>query len=210
MRLAFTIIVCILLHIQGVGQGGRWRNQISKDGKIEVSSKVTYQKDENGDEVNLVEYKVVTMVDVSVASLVSIMSDATLHKEFLESTGESRVVKKYSDNEWLVYYYFKSPWPMPDTDCVIKLGRKSSREGKQVTFYGKSSPDLYEKNGVRRMELNDVAYSFRELEPGKTEIRMESRFIPVIMTPRGEINAWFPEGPAGIITRMVELAKKQG
>lgn len=74
-------------------------------------------------------------------------------------------------------------------------------------FKGEAAPEMIENKGVKRIVLNDVAYTFKEIDTNTTEITMFAKFYFVFDAPIWMIQAWFPSGPAGILRRFIKLAK---
>ena len=89
------------------------------------------------------------------------------------------------------------------------MKRTLSGDGKSVSYKGVAEPDLLEDKGVRRLILNDITYMFSEVGQDQVDIIMISRFSPVVSAPRWMVNTWFPEGPAGILERLINLAENQ-
>ncbi len=190
------------------GQSNDWNNETSKSGRIKVSSRITKRFDDKGNKMQVAEYNATVLANVSLEKCIALMKNVSRHKEFLERTEKSQRIKTISANEWIIYYHYSSPWPLPDSDCISKVKMIENERDKTVTFDGKAVPRLYEDKGLRRMTLSDVKYIFKDIENGKVKIMMQVTFTPVITAPDWMLNIWFPEGPAAMLERFIELAKK--
>jgi len=186
------------------GQSPEWDEQTSENGQVKITSRIRDIENRSGKEKMLIEYKATAIINNSLNDCIRLMKNIPKHKEFLERTDVSEVVKTISENEWLIYYYYTSPWPLPDSDCVLKMTQKDMKD--MITFIGVSVPDMFELRDVRRMQTNDITYIFKELEPDVVEMTMISKFSPVISAPKWMVNTWFPEGPARVLDRFTEMA----
>ena len=165
--------------------------------------------DEDGNKLQIVEYKSHTTSDlVRLSNCSDLLSNVSMHKEIFQSTEQSDAIKVISEDEWLIYYFFNPPWPVPKSDCITTLKRTISEDKKTISFVGVATPDLFEEKEVKRMILSDVEYKFQEIESGEVIISIHSRFSPVVSAPKFLVNAWFPKGPIKVIENIIETAKK--
>jgi hypothetical protein len=202
----YLLIVFLLMSLNIFGQKDDWTKEMSRDGKTEVMSFISSRVDENGNEVQLAEYSATTIADGNIDNFSALLKDASLHKIFMENADISEELKAFSDNEWLVYYYFDSPWPMPNSDCVMTMKFSKNKTDKTIVYEGKTTPKLLEEKDVKRMNYYIVNYTIKELEEGKVEVSMWAKVTPVVSGPDWMINSWFPKGPAGILSRLVKAA----
>ncbi len=127
------------------------------------------------------------------------------HKEF-EDYEVSKKVETISDNEWIVYYYTNSPWPMPDNDCVAKMSYTEDDQG-TASFSIIAAPAMFEMKNVDRMTYYEVVYTFKDLGNDKVELMVDAKMSPTIQAPDWMVSSFFPNGPAGILRKISELAK---
>ena len=132
-------VFCMIFLVLGAGaEEGEWKSSVLDKGRISVQYRISERVTEDGKKVPLIEDITTTVADVSLQSCIALMMDVTRHKDFMGDFS-SEVVNIISDNEWIVYYYTKNPWPVADSDCVAvmsfsgdatqgKIGRASCRE----------------------------------------------------------------------------------
>ena len=199
-----------LINIVAFGQEeGKWKQYTSKDGEIHVSSKISNGIDEDGNKLQIVEYKSYTTTNlVSLSSCSNLLSNISMHKEIFQNTEQSETIKVISEDEWLIYYFFNPPWPVPKSDCITTFKRFISEDQKTICFQGVATPDLFEEKEVKRMILSDAEYEFQEIETGEIKISIHSKFSPVVSAPKFLVNAWFPNGPIKVMENIIEAAKK--
>ncbi len=208
MKSRFLIgFVLALLTSPTFSQKPKWNSETSKNGRVKVLSKISKRQNKTGQEVQLAEFRATIKSEADIQSFVHVVKDVSMHKKYLEYTEISKTVKTYSDSELLVYYYFDPPWPVPDSDCVIKFSLTKNNPGQQVVFEGIASPSTYQKTEVKRMDYYDVKFILKKLNDGKTEVTLDVKMSPATEAPDWLLNTWFPEGPAGILTRLAKLAE---
>lgn len=204
-----TSLLALLLFILGSSYGQEeWDIEETENGSITVKSRITKQKDENDETFQLVEYEVSTQAEVSYEKCIQLIKDVSMHTQFLDYTEVSERVKYISENQWVIYYYFDAPWPMPNSDGVILIEFRENAEKSNAVFVGEATPDLYEMKDVERTMLNDIRYEFTKVERGLVEIRIISKFSPTTMAPNWLANTYFPGGPTRMVNKIIALAKR--
>jgi hypothetical protein len=138
---------------------------------------------------------------------VEIFNNQDMHKKFYEYTKKSDKIKDISKNEWIIYYYYSPPWPIADSDCVSRITMKTDSVNNKIIFTSFSEPNLIEMKDVTRSELNDITFTFTQINDQEVEIYVEAILIPETPAPKWMMSAWFPEGPAGTLNRFKELAE---
>jgi len=197
----------ITLFAPGIySQDIEWTCERSNDGNTIVQSRVYYEEYEKGEEWKIIEYSATTTARVSVKNCVAVIQDASLHKLFFSNTKVSDKIDDISENEFLIYYFYNAPWPLPNSDCVSRIRILHDSLENKVIVSATAAPDLFEDKDVVRAELNNFTFTFHELSSEEVEITLYSKFSPVISTPNWMINAWFPKGPIQILQRFIDLA----
>jgi hypothetical protein len=133
------------------------------------------------------------------------MKDISKHKEILNEE-VSEILQSISDSEWLVYYYFDAPWPIPNSDCVAKMNFSEDINNKIATFTLTAEPFLYDTKNVRRVTYYSVLYTFKDLGNGNVEITSIAKLTPAIEAPEWIVRNFFPNGPARYLQRILLLA----
>lgn len=188
-------------------QSDGWETQKTDDGKIMVTSKVSKRIDEKSDEVQLIEYIAKTTANVSYQNCIAILKDISKHKEILNEH-VSNLVKTLSDHEWLIYYYFDAPWPIPNSDCVAKMSFSEDSINRIATFKLMAEPSMFAQTDVKRVTYYNISYEFKDLGNGNVEITSTAKLTPVIQAPEWIVRNFFPDGPARYLQRLVVLAKR--
>ena len=207
VHIGLIILGMIFLNANIFAQTEEWKTEKTKDGQITVSSNISKRADENGDEVQLLEYTATTTASVSMQNCISVIKDVSKHKEFTDDD-ISKKIKTISDNEWVVYYYTGAMWPFSDFDCVAKMILSEDETKRTATFTLTAVPSmLEEKKKVDRMTYYNVTYAFEDLGNGKVEITTTGKMSPTMEAPAWMMKKWFPEGPADILRIIIKLAK---
>ena len=131
-------------------QAAQWKTETTDNGAITVKTNISSRKDESGSSVPLIEYVATTTTDnVSMERYISVVKDVSKHKAILNEK-DVRLLNTVSDNEWLVYYYFDTPWPVPDADVVAKMVLAQDVAEKKSVFTLTAAPTLFKKTSVKR------------------------------------------------------------
>ena len=183
-----------------------WKTAKLDDSKIVVKYRISERLTESGVMVPMIEDSATTIADVSLSSCVALMRDLSKHKDFMDDFS-SEAIKAISDNEWLVYYYTKNPWPVPDTDCVAVMATAEDAAQGTAVFTLSAAPDQMENRKVKRMSFYHITYSFKDLGNGTVEIAVSGRTSPPVEVPLWLIKSAFPGAPADAIRKFVKIAK---
>lgn len=208
----YSIAILLLLVLQQKdisAQYEDWNKQTSKDGKVVVLSNFSEEKDEDGNEVQIMEYIATTTADLTLDQCIKMMSNVSLQKDFYKDTEECIVLDTLSDNEWIIYYYIDSSWPLPDSDSVCKMTFTENKEEKTAIYHIDAIEGKYEMKDVRRMKISNNTYTFKVVGDNKVSVEFHSRFSPVVNAPQWLVKTWFPDGPVEIIENIVALSAKQ-
>lgn len=196
----------LLLFSDLLAQENKWEKEISEDGNTEVVYAI-YDSLDNKVEKTFIEYSAKSTTSASIKNCIRIFNNPEMHKKFYEYTDKSEKIEVISENEWIIYYYYSPPWPIADSDCVSRISMIADSNSNKVVFNSRSEPSLIETRDVVRSELNNISFTFTEIDSGKVEIFVEAVLIPETPAPNWMISSWFPEGPAGTISRFKKLAE---
>jgi len=208
--LAGLMVLCLLsLNIQLSAQKEGWKNETTKDGKVQVFYNFLEKTDEKGKKYNVLEYEAKTSGTVSLESCLAVLTDDSRHKDFMEDTEHTNRIRDLSEDEWLSYYRLKKRWPMPVSDVVTRYKLEMDPDNKRFILTGYPAPDLYPDQGIKRMQESYSKYTITDMGNGQTEVIMYSRSIPVVSIPKMLLATWIPEGPAKMVNGIIRLAKEE-
>lgn len=195
MRIVTALVILLYTGI-GIAQTRNWKTQTSKDGKVVVQNEIV--KINKGKHIY---YIAKTEGKFNLKQAEKYLRNSENHKNFLENTTESTELKTLSDTEWITYYYFDAPWPMPNSDAVESF--TLSKTNTTLTIKAISSPKALEIKDVKRMDTYNITYHFELIDEQTTQLTITADFIPVSSVPKWLMNGWFPKGPAGIANRLI-------
>ncbi|WP_372775949.1 hypothetical protein [Mangrovibacterium sp.] len=190
-----SLIVFLLTTFSAFSQGRNWTIETAKDGKTTVKYELVKEK-----QGTHFYYIAQTTTNASLTELDAYFSSSANHKRFLEATPQSEEVKKLSDDEWITYYYFNAPWPMADSDVVAKINR--TKKDNKLVFTANAISNDYKKTDLDRVTSYKFMYEFEKVSDETTKITITADYIPVGSVPNFLIKAWFPQGPANIVTKL--------
>lgn len=190
-------------------QEEEWKTKVARNGLVTVKYRVYNQLDESGEKIQIIEFEAVTTTEASMEQCVAIMKEDANHVEIMEGTEEARRIKDLPGEEWITYYYYKPPWPMPAADVITRYKLEEDPEQKQAILTGTPAPDMHPRSDLPRMENNHTKYTFSDLGE-KVEIVMYSWSIPLISAPNWLAKTWFPNGPADMVRGIANFAESEG
>ena len=206
-QIGFVMLGMIFLNINIIAQTQQWNTKILDKGKITVKYRITNQVDAKGQEVLIIEDSSSVTENLDFQKCITLLKDVLGHKEF---TGDkvSKKVKDISENESIVYYYAKNPWPIANSDCVARMTYYYDETEKRALFQFTAAPSEFETGDVARMTNYNVTYSFRDLGGGMVEIIVTGKTSPPVKVPLWMIKSAFPGVPAKALRKIVKLTKK--
>ena len=205
------ILIKLLLLFQCLymqAQDAEWNTSSSKDRKVEVKYRFSYQMDSNDREILIIE-DITTMRDIlDFNKCISLMKNVSRHKEF---NGDfiTKKVRDISDSACIVYYYSKNPWPIANSDCVAKMTYWIDSTEKMAEFILTAAPNEYLMGDVSRMAHFNVTYLFKEVGNGTVEIIVKGKTSPPVKVPFWLIKSAFPGAPTKALRKFAKLSKIQ-
>ena len=137
----FLFLIIALFASDTYSQDTEWTLESSADGKTTVQSRVYYEEYNKGEEWKIIEYSATT-TRVSLQNCVAVIQDASLHKLFFSNTEVSDKINDISENEFLIYYFYNAPWPLPNSDCVSRIRILPDILENKVTVSASAEPDV--------------------------------------------------------------------
>jgi hypothetical protein len=206
---ALPIIICTLLMSSSIyAQKEGWKEDQTKDGKVQVYYNFLEKKDNSGKKYNVLEYEARTSGKVSLESCLAVLKDDSRHRQFMEDTEYTERIRDISEDEWLSYYRLKKRWPVPVTDVVTRYKLELEPDNKRFVLTGYPAPDMHPDQGVKRMQESYSRYTITDLGNGETEVIMYSKSIPVVSIPKMLLATWIPDGPAKMVNGIIRLAQE--
>jgi hypothetical protein len=196
-----SIVVVLLIASNAFSQTRNWTEKTLKDGKTTVKYELVKE-----DEGTHFYYIAQTTVNTTLDKLDTYFSNTENHKLFLERTPITKQIEKTSDNQWIAYYYFNAPWPLSDSDLVIKITRYKADN--KLKFIATATTSDYKTKDVERMKTYKVIYEFEKIDESTTKITYNADYIPIGSIPNFLIKTWFPEGPANIVINLGATKQK--
>lgn len=182
-----------------------WIHDKSKDNRISVKYRISKQIIDNEKSIPLIEYSVQANTKVPLSNFIKLMKNVSKHKQF-EGDDNSELIRKLSDNEWLIYYYTKGRGPIPDSDCLLNMSISNNQNVSIVTIV--SSHLEEKKSKARRIKNYKYVYSFNENGDGTTSIVIDVKVSPPFAVPTWMIKTSFPKAPFKFCQNIIDLASE--
>ncbi|NRB78090.1 MAG: hypothetical protein HRU38_05385 [Saccharospirillaceae bacterium] len=202
-----TLIFLTLLTFTLQSFANTWKHEIDFDdnnNEIKIDYRISKIK-ENGIKQTLIEYEISSLQPITTEQCATLMLDIDNHRMFTDDK-ESKLIKKIEQDQFLIYYYTDTPWPMKNTDVVLSMRQQKSE--KDSHFYLSATPDLYPLKKVKRAKQYDSEYHCLYIDENITHIRINFSSIPAIKVPKWMLNAAFPKIGFDTMKRFVTQAKQ--
>ena len=200
-----ALVLGLLLSTSAVAEAPAktWSTATVDEGRISVRYAVTEMTDAQGETLPLIEYTVTTTDTVSLKDCVAVFKDVNNHTT-LGIADKAKAISA-TDTDALLYYGLEAPWPLPNTDIVVRMTFSEDEAGTAV-FTQSAAPKAYPDQGVRRFNHYDMRYRFKDVGNGKTEVTLVASMSPGIPVPLFLLKAGVPDTAAKVIRNLVRLA----
>jgi hypothetical protein len=144
----------------------------------------------------LKEFRVYAELEVSPETLVQVLMDVPHYVDWAENIKFSRLLKKISEEEIIIYSELKVPWPFDNRDIIDRTRVHWTDNKDTVILEIKSVPDyIPEKEGVVRMPLADGGWNIYRISPGKVSVVYSFAADPGGRIPSWLVNMFIVDGP---------------
>lgn len=132
----------------------------------------------------IVGFKGETIIDASIPRLLWVLTDNKYRTEWVHRLKSSRVLKRKSIYEAVIYQVFGLPFPISNRDYVYRARVFRRGESAVVNIKSEFSPQAPSPAGVRA-HLSHCEYLLEPRGPNKTFVKVE-----VHTDPRGWLPSW--------------------
>jgi hypothetical protein len=134
------IAAVIVLSSFGIsGEKGDWKQGADKEG-----IKVYTKKSEQG---KIRTSRAEMFLDVPTATVVAALLDFNSYSKWFPSCMEAKILKQISDNEFISHLIYKTPWPLPNLDCVQRMVIDRKATGDTTYIRSRAEPDFIGASG---------------------------------------------------------------
>ena len=136
---------------------------------------------------DLPDFKAISRIKANIFDLIAVLQDVGRRNEWVHRCSVSKVIKRYSEFELLLYHKTDSPWPISDRDVAIRTRLYELKKERRYLahFMGVESPLIPPKNGIVRLPLIEGYYLFDYVSSQEIEV---SYFVH--LDPGGHIPHW--------------------
>ena len=134
------VLICVVLSsFRTPGDKDDWKQGADKDG-----IKVYTKKSEQG---KIRTSKAEMFLPVPAAKVINLLLDFDSYSKWFPSCMEAKILKRVSDNESVSHLIYKTPWPLPNIDCVQRMVVDSRSKGDTSYIRVRAEPDFIGPSG---------------------------------------------------------------
>lgn len=141
------------------------------------------------------EYKGITTVPASAASVMAIFTDPNANKKWLEGCTKVKTIDYSGFYSQTVYQIYDFPWPATDRDFVIEFEVEQTGDNEFFMAMHDRSGQVPEKPDLVRAEMVSGYYEIKQLSPDKTKIVMAQHVSPSGNLPSWMVNSLITDTP---------------
>jgi hypothetical protein len=127
-----------------------WKLGAEKDG-IKVYTRKT-------DECKMRTSRAEMFVPVSVDQILSVLNDFNSYGGWFPSCKEAKILKRINENEFMAILTYKTPWPLPNHDCVerVILDRRPGSDTSYIRVHAEPdyAPMVKDVSRVKQMRAS--------------------------------------------------------
>ena len=165
---------------------------------------MVYTKTIEGQSIKAI--KAVTVMDTSMKTMLTVLTDLSLVPEWIPVIGEARLIRKTNaDGVSINYMLTKFPWPIRNRDAVVETVIEYDEGSKTVTMesFGISGY-VDELDGVIRTPTTFTRWTMFPLEDGKLHVEIITHSDPMGRIPKWLVNIIFTRTPGSMFSKLQE------
>ena len=186
-------------------EAAEWEKISEPEDKVAV-----FRKEVEGQ--NVFAFKGVTTVDLHVGNIISIYTDSSTQKDWVDRYDASGNLKIMDPLERIYWIHFGLPFPISDRDYVLHVNAELDHEKRTFTSRIKSvdHPGRPEDDCCVRGKAFGTYYLFEGLDGGKTRLTVEVHTDPMGMLPSWLVNIIQKKWPAKTLNGLVKRSRRSG
>ena len=175
----------------------------------EDADPLVYTKTIEGQSIKAI--KAVTVMDTSMKTLLTVLTDLSLVPEWIPVIGEARLIRKTNpDGVSINYMLTKFPWPIRNRDAVVETVIKYDEITRTVTMQSSGVTGYVEEpDGVLRTPTTFTRWKIFPLEDGKLHVEIITHSDPMGRIPKWLVNVIFTRTPGTMFSKLQETVNKE-
>ncbi len=188
----------LLISVSLFAQDNNWKLEREKNGIRIFTRKGSSMKDSKAE----------LFVKSSPQEIVAEFKKIDGHNNWMHRIVSCELIKKMSENEFVVYYVAHAPWPVSNRDIVAHYTIKKFPNG-NYTIYAQGKSDLIpEKNGLIRIKRLSATWDLEKQADGTTKITYITSSEPGGSVPEWLTNSSALEAPYQTVLSLKLIVEK--
>lgn len=202
--------LCVCCSLALASDQDRQKEHVSTWQKIKNRHGVIVYSHEVNDS-DIIKVKAEVLINAGMEKVKSVLDDVENRKDWVPYLVESRVLKKYSDNEKLEYSLFDAPSPASDRDFVYYRQLLHKDATKIVfTMNVRESELMPEQDGAVRADLIESKYTLTALSNKQTKVELIFHADPKGLIPDWIVNIVQRVLPFRMLRNLKMVVEKRG
>lgn len=184
-------------------------------GVAEGQSDWTITKNSNGvivytktnPSTGLKDSKVKTTLKTTADKVLTRIQDVSSHPQWMDRIKESKLLKKISDSDYVVYYHVVAPWPVSDRDVVSHYKVRKLENGK-IEIVVTAEPDyIPQKEDLVRIPMAHTIWTLTPNPDGTISLEYFNQADPGGSLPDWAVNMAASDQPFNTMTMLKKLVE---
>ena len=161
--------------------------------------------------IDFKEFKGVTVVETSLASLVALITDVEATPTWMANCSRCELLKQINGRETITYSFSKSPaWPVSHRDTITHNTLAMDKETSGVTLRQTGKPEyIAPKKKVVRVTKIECLWQFTPLPDGMVQVTYQSVSDPGGGIPQWLVNSSLVSQPYQTLLKMRKVVSQE-
>ncbi len=202
MKKTMLICACAVLAVLGTSAldaQSEWTLRKNADGIA------CYTKPQEGLELD--QFKGVGIVKARIETVASVFRDVPAYTQWMFNCREIRTLRDLGNDNLIVYYVNKSPWPVADRDAVVKSSvTQNEKAGNGVVIIESTPSNHPSPSGRVRMPSLRALFILQYVDRETTRVIFDIKANPGGNVPATLVNAFTRDHPYHTIRGLRKMA----
>ena len=170
---------------------------------------LVYTKTIEGQSIKAI--KAVTVMDTTMKTLLTVLTDLSLVPEWIPVIGEARLIRETNpDGVSINYMLTKFPWPIRNRDAVVETVIEYDEGSHTVTMESLGiSGYVDELDNVIRTPTTFTQWKIFPREDGKLQVEIITHSDPMGRIPKWLVNMIFSRTPGSMFSKLQETVDEE-
>ena len=141
------------------------------------------------------EFKAITQTSKGIQLIENLIEDVEAYPDWKENIGDAKILEQLDQNNLIVWYVVKAPWPFTNRDMVAHMTKSVNEKGVITYSITNSSDYIKEKEDMIRIKEAEGNWQLTPMPNGEVKISYQFYADPAGSLPEWVINMFIVDAP---------------